>query len=397
MQNLSVPFDRRVWMEARTLRAAGYCVSVICPKDRTSEESYQEIEGVHIFRYPPPKRGTTFVGYLCEFAYSWIRTFWLSLHVCRRIKFDIVQACNPPETLFLIGLFYRLFGKRFIFDQHDLSPETFATRFGRRPLVHRVLLLLEKWTYQTADVVITTSRSISQIALRRGGLDEQDVFLVLSAPDPQEIKPVSPDTSIRGEYRYCVAYLGIIGPQDGVDYLVRSAHWIVKEARRSDVRFVAVGDGDALPSVERLATELGISEYFWFPGRISWREGLAHIICAADVCVCPDPKNGLNEYYAMNKILEYMALAKPIVAFDLAETRYLAQEAAIYAEPNDADDFGRAILHLLADPRRRDRMGRVGRNRIESTLGWSFAQQQLLKAYRRALSSALTYEQANES
>jgi glycosyltransferase involved in cell wall biosynthesis len=382
VENLPVPFDRRVWLESRALTLAGWEVSVICPKGGPWTKSYEEIDSVHIYRYdpPPPTKGA--LSYLWEFAYCWIATALLSLRVAWERGFDVVHACNPPDTFFLLGAFYKLFGKRFLFDQHDLSPEVYVSRFNREGFWYHALLGLERLTYATADLVIATNESYRDTAVRRGWLDPDDVVVVRSGPEKGRFVGLPADPALKRGRPYLVAYLGVMAPQDGVDYLLRAADALLARRGARDVSFTLIGSGDSYDDLVALTKQLGLEDVVEFTGRIPDAEVEA-ILSTADVCVGPDPKNPLNDVSTMNKILEYMALGKPIVAFDLRETRYSAGDGALYARPNEVEDLAARVDQLLQDPARRAAMGAYNRERFQRGLAWEFNQVRLIEAYER--------------
>ena len=381
VENLPVPFDRRVWLASTTLRDAGYQISVICPTGDRYPEGYECVDGVHVYRYELPPTGLGFADYVREYTVALVKTLRLSIWALRRHGFDAIHACNPPDLFFLIAWLYKPFRKKFIFDQHDLSPETYRVqRRGREGLVYRVLLLSERLTYATANMVIVTNETIRGIARRRGHVPNDKIFTVRSGPDLKGLKIGGKVPALEHDAKYLVCYAGVMGPQDGVDYGLRAAEWIVHSQGRQDVHFVFVGGGEVLPDLKHLADELGLQDHVSFTGWVAY-DVLMSYVAAADVCMAPDPKNGLNECYTMNKTLEYMAMGKPQVAFDLVEARVSAGEAALYARPNDVEEFGRQVLTLLDDPTRREEMGVIGRERIEQELGWVHSQRKLLDAY----------------
>jgi len=381
VENLSVPFDRRVWNEARSLVQAGHSVSVICPKV-VDRKTYEVNSGVRIYRYPLPLLPTKgALGYLWEYPWAILMTLLYALIIFARDRFDAIHACNPPDLFFMIGWIFRPFGVRFVYDQHDLCPETFTSRFGRSSgFLFRALQLLERWTYRTSDVVIATNESYRKTAIERGGCDPDRVFVVRSAPDVREFRPEPPDESLRAGQSHLVCYLGTMAPQDGVDYLIRSAHHVVHVRGRSDLRFVLIGGGDSIEDLQALVVELDLQGVVSFTGRIPDAE-LRRWLSTADVCVAPDPVNPLNNVSTMNKILEYMAMAKPIVSFGLIETQRSAGEAALYARDNDCGDFGDRLIELLDDEPRRARMGRIGRERLIERLSWQQSAAVLIRAY----------------
>ncbi|MGE5546324.1 MAG: glycosyltransferase family 4 protein [Solirubrobacterales bacterium] len=382
VENLPVPRDRRVWQEAQTLRDAGWTVSVICPATAAYPRGHAVIDGIHIWRHPLPPEAEGALGYAREYLAALFWEFVLAWRVLFARGFDVIHACNPPETLFLVGGFFKLLlGKRFIFDHHDVSPELYVAKFGRKDAFHRLLLLFERLTFRTADVSIATNESFKKIAVERGGMAPEDVFVVRSGPDVRRLKVSAPDPALKRGARHLLAYVGVMNNQDGVEYVLQAMHDIVVRRGRQDVRAVLMGDGPMLPRLKELAGELGITHAVEFTG---WADDdvLMPMLNAADVCVSPDPVNPFNDKCTMNKILEYMALAKPVVLFDLTEGRRSAGEAALYARDNDAGDLADKIVTLLDDPEMRRRMGEIGRARMESELSWEHQAPRLLAAYR---------------
>ena len=382
VENLPCPFDRRVWQEARTLNEAGYLVSIICPKGKGFEKSYEELEGIAIHRHRLPIEASGALGYALEYLWALAAEFSLSLRVLLGRGFDAIHACNPPDTIFLIGGFYKLFGKKFLFDHHDINPELYEAKFGRRDFFHRLLCLLERWTFRTADVAISTNESYRRIAIERGGLTPERVFVVRSGPDLSRLKIVPPDPALRNGRRYLVGYVGVMGHQEGIDLLLQALRRIVHELGRRDVQFSLVGGGTELEAMRTLARDLGVADFVTFTGRVPDAQLLA-MLNTADLCVNPDRANDMNDKSTMNKIMEYMALGKPIVQFDLTEGRVSAAEASDYARPNDVADLADRIVALLDDEPRRRTMGAFGRTRVESTLAWQHEAPRLLAAYER--------------
>ncbi len=384
VQNLPVPFDRRVWQEASELTANGYQVSVICPVGRGCEARYECLDGVHIYRHPLPVEARGAWGYLIEYSTSLFWQLVLALRVLRRHGFDVIQACNPPDDIFLIAALFKLFGrKRFIFDHHDLNPELYEAKFGHRGLFHRLLLLCERLTFALADISIATNESYAKVAILRGRMRPDRVFVVRSGPNLERLRILPPAPRWKQGRRFLVGYVGVIGCQEGIQYLIAAAHHIVHVLKRDDVQFVLAGGGPALEDMKRLAAESGIASHMDFLGRVP-DEVLLEMLNTADVCVNPDEANAMNDQSTMNKIMEYMALGRPIVQFDLTEGRYSAGEASLYAQPNDAIDLAENILTLLEDPELRAAMGRFGRWRIESQLAWGYEAPKLLAAYDAA-------------
>lgn len=386
VENLPVPFDRRVWMEAVTLRRSGYEVSVICPVGKGAERTYEEIQGIHIYRHPLPPERSSPLGYIREYWWAISREFRLARRVWKeRGGFDLIHICNPPDLLFLVALRYKLLrGVRVIFDQHDLNPELYEAKFGRRDLFYQALRLAEKLTFRTADAVIATNESYRDIALGRGGKRPEEVFVVRSGPDLSRFALRPADPAWRGGARFLVGYVGVMGEQEGIDLLLAAVRELVHVRGRTDFRFMLIGGGPAVPEMKRLAAEMGVAEYVEFAGRVPDEELIARL-SSCDVCVNPDPKTPFNDRSTMNKILEYMALGKPIVQFDLLEGRRSAGEASLYAAPNDPADFAARIEALLADPAERARRGEIGYARMRDELEWRHQIPRLQAAYRFAL------------
>ncbi len=386
VENLPCPFDRRVWQEARTLVAAGYAVSIICPKGKGYERGFEEIDGIAIYRHPLPFEAAGASGYALEYLWALLAEFALSLRVLATRGFDVVHACNPPDTIFLIGGFYKLLGKKFLFDHHDINPELYEAKFGRRDFFHRLLCALERWTFRTADVAIATNESYRRIAVERGAMSPERVFVVRSGPDLRRLKIVPPDLALKHGRRFLVGYVGVMGHQEGIDLLLQAVRHIVHARGRQDVHFGLVGGGTELPALQALARELDVADYVTFTGRVPDAELLA-MLNTADVCVNPDRANDMNDKSTMNKVMEYMALGKPIVQFDLTEGRVSAGAASLYARRNDGIDLAEQLLALLDDEPRRLEMGRFGRERVQSQLGWDHEAPRLLAAYERLFQS----------
>jgi glycosyltransferase involved in cell wall biosynthesis len=380
LENLPYPHDVRVHRETKALTA----VSVICPSGE-GQPRRETVNGVQVYRYAPPPPANGLLSYLWEYGYSLAAIFVISVLVFVRGGFDVVHAHNPPDALVFIGAFYKLFGKRFIFDHHDLSPEMYYARFpsGSR-LVHTMLLSLEKLTCRLADHVIATNESYKIIAMERGRVPEARITIVRNGPDLRLLRPVEPNHTLRQKGKTIIGYVGVMGFQDGVDYLLRALHYLVHDLRRTDIYCVLIGGGDAWTASKALARQLGLEEYVRFTGQMS-NDDLLPYLSAADICVDPDPSNPYNDRSTMVKMMEYMALGKPIVAFDLPEHRFTAQQAAVYATPNDERAFALALAQLMDDPLRRVALAAFGRRRIKTQLAWDFSIPNLLAAYRAVL------------
>jgi glycosyltransferase involved in cell wall biosynthesis len=344
---------------------------------------------VHIFRYTPPPEARGVLSYIFEFVYCWIMTALLALRVWREQGLDVLHACNPPETYFLLGCFFKLFGKRFLFDHHDLSPEMYLAKGGRPGgLLHRGLQWMERRTLAAADVVLSPNMSHLQIAVERGGVPPDRVFVVRSGPDFDRLRLLPPEPALKGGAAYLACYLGEMCPQDGVDYLLRAADMLVHQRDRRDIRFVLLGGGPSLDELKALHDTLGLGSHVEFTGRVS-DEDLCRYLSTADLCLDPDPLTEWSDQSTMNKIMEYMAFGKPIVAFRLKENEFSAGEAARFVEPNNIEAFADAIEELLRDAPRRQRMGEVGRRRVETELSWEYSRAPLLAAYERVLRGGL--------
>jgi glycosyltransferase involved in cell wall biosynthesis len=385
VENLSVPLDRRVWQESKALREAGWEVHVICPRGAKQDtEPETIIEGIHIHRYPLRAATGGPLGYLREYGSA----LWHTFRLARRLgRFDVVHGCNPPDLFFLVARAMRGKGTRFVFDQHDLVPELYLSRFDRgKDLLYRAVCWLERQTYRAAHVVIATNESYREVALSRGGKRPEEVFVVRSAPVVERFHQVPPDPSVRRGKPYLLCYLGVMGPQDGVDYALRSLARLRDEHGRTDWRAVFVGGGDTFDAMVALSHELGLQDTVEFTGRIP-DEDLMRYLSTADVCLSPDPLNPLNDVSTMNKVMEYMAMARPIVSFELREARVSAGEAALYAPANDESEFAKLIARLLDDPDERRRMGEIGRERVAGPLSWEHSKAALLAAYEAAVGS----------
>lgn len=377
IENMSFTYDTRVQKIARTLERAGHHVTVICPR-YPGDPSKASHGGITVSFYPVPRLPGGAVGHALEYAYSFAAVFLLSCATFVKTRFDAIHICNPPDIFFPVGGLYRLLGRRFVFDQHDLCPELSQIRYGGRRWLYRIALLLERLTYRAANHVLVTSESGRQCAITRGGVPAEHLTLVLNGPDLSRLPEVIADRSVRDVVE--VGYVGDMNPQDGIDNLLRAAAHIRWTQQRSDVHFVLVGDGSASPALHDLATRLQLGESVEFVGRLAPREAMQRL-AACDLCVIPDPKNPFTDSCVMVKSLEYMALGKPIVAFELKETRAICGEAALYAPESDIEGLACHILHLADDPALRRRLGEIGRHKIESELAWAYCERALLRAY----------------
>lgn len=392
VQNLPVPLDRRVRLECLALIEAGYRVTVICPKG-TGDPKYHEVEGIRIHKYKSYPPTTRKIGFVAEYLYSFALTLWLALKVWRRDRFDVLQVCNPPDIFWPLGMLFHALGDcAFVFDQHDLCPELYDSRFPDGPRsLYRAIRLTERLTYRVADHVIATNESYRAKALTRGAKREDQVTVVRTGPDPDRLKKQAPVPELRRGRRHLAAYLGVMGPQDGVDIVLRAADKVVHDLGREDISFLLIGTGDCFEELIDLRAELDLEKHVEFTGRIP-DAALFPALSTADIGLSPDPKNPLNDLSTMNKTMEYMAFGMPVVAFDLKETRVSAGEAGVYVVPNDIGRYARAIIDILDDEPRRVRMGALARARVEDVLAWRHQQQHYVRLYDNLVGRVATHD-----
>lgn len=383
VENLSFPWDRRMRHLATALRQDGYEVRVICPKGETQDRlSFEVVAGVHVYRYPLLLQASRPLGFLVEYPWAFLCTAVLSLVIWVRHGFDVIHSANPPDIFFLLAWPFKLMGKRFVFDEHDVSPELYEAKFKRRDLPYHALIAMQKGSYATADLVISTNQSYAEIARQRGNVPDTRSAIVRNGVDLNYFRMAESRPELKGRFRYMAAYLGVMGKQDGVDRVIRAAHHIVHTLNRRDLGFSLIGKGECWSDLRKLAAELGVEEFIHFPGRIS-DSLLIDYLSTADVCLAPDPPDRMNQLSTMTKILEYMACQRPIVSFDLLETRRSAGDAAIYVAEDDPRAFGQAVHELLDDAPQRERMGRIGFERTVQLIGWNRSREALLEAYSR--------------
>jgi glycosyltransferase involved in cell wall biosynthesis len=383
LENYPAPFDRRVWQESRALTEAGYRVSIISPKALGLNASYEKIDGIEIYRHRTWEAKRP-LGYLVEYVWALLCEFILALKIYSRTNFRVIHACNPPDNSFLIGMLFKLLGVRFVFDHHDLCPELFEDKFHKRGFLYRLVCFFEYLTFRTADVSIATNESYREIAISRGKMLPERVFVVRSCLDLSKIRRRSARPELKNGKVHLVVYLGVMGPQDGVDLLLDSISSIVHDDQRRDTHFVLIGSGTETPRLKLLASEKGLDPFLKFTGRIPDEE-LEEYLATADVAVAPDPANSLNDKSTMNKILHYMSYGLPIVQYDLTEGRRSAEDSALYARNDDPKKFAEQITRLLNDEPLRKQLGSLGRRRIEEHLNWNIEKKELLRAYECAL------------
>jgi glycosyltransferase involved in cell wall biosynthesis len=393
VENLPVPFDRRVWQEARSLTNAGWDVSVICPASDRYPKPRETIEGIDIYRHRLPLEAEGKYAFLLEYAAALFHETRLLFSVWRNKGFDVIQACNPPDLIFLVAAPYKLFGKRFVFDHHDVCPELYEAKFGRRGFFHGLLRLAEWLTYKTADVVIATNETYRSIAIERGGKRPEDVASVYSVPDRSRIRRVAPSAELRGDASVVLGYLGIIAHQDGVDHLVRAVHHLVADYGYGDVRAVVVGDGPALQSVKDLATDLGVTENVVFTGYLQGHD-LLQAISSFDIGIIPDPVNPYNDKISMNKVFEYSALGIPSVVYDLSETKRLLGDAATYASEATPEGLARACLPLIENEALRREKGAAALALADSSFSWEQEAKKFIEAYERFVPGRIEVQHA---
>ena len=379
IENLPAPFDRRVWQEATTLRQAGAEVTIICPKMKGFTEPRETIEGIEIYRHPLPMEGHGALGYAMEYLTALHWELRLSRRIYRQKPFDVIQGCNPPDLIYLVANRFKRRGVKFVFDHHDINPELYIAKFGKKGWGYRLMVWLERQTFRSACRSIATNQSYREIAIRRGGMKPEHVHVVRSGPSLQRLQLRDPDASCKKGRRFLIGYIGVIGVQEGLDLLLESAEHLL--SKRQDVQFAILGGGTALAQVQSLAEEKGLGDHVDFYGRVSDDEML-RVLNSCDVCVNPDRPTEMNDLSTMNKIMEYMALKKPIVQYDLKEGRASALDASLYAANTDTKDFAEKISQLLDDESMRNRMGEFGYRRVIDELSWTHERENLLAVYR---------------
>jgi glycosyltransferase involved in cell wall biosynthesis len=382
VENLPVPFDSRVWKEALSLHTSGYQVTVLCPKGKGYMKGHEVLEGIHVYRHPMPREGNTPFGYVWEYGCALLWEFLFAWWIFLRHGFHVLQGCNPPDNIFMVALPFKLFGVKYIFDHHDANPELYMSKYGRMDALYKIQVWLERMTYRVSDVVMVTNNSYGDLAVTRGGHDPKDVFTVRNGPDLKIFKAVPPNGALKYGKPYLVGYVGTMSIQEGLDILLHVASHIKNMGRR-DVHFTCIGGGPGLAGLRKMVQDMDLGDTVNFTGRIPDKELLA-ILSTADVCVNPDKPCEMNDISTMIKIMEYMALGKPIVQFDLKEGRYSAQDSSLYADnENQVPDFAAKILSLLENPEQRSRMGAFGQKRVAEELSWDYSVQHLLAAYQR--------------
>ena len=384
VENLPLPFDRRVWQEARTLKAAGAAVSIICPVGKGHEERHEVLEGIDIYRHPLPIEASGAMGFLLEYGAA---LFWetaLAWKIFFKRRFHVIQGCNPPDLIFLVAAPFKLLGVKYIFDHHDINPELYEAKFGHRGFFWWLMVIFEKLTFAFANVSIATNESYKAIAIERGGMAADKVHVVRSGPDLSRLKRVPPVESWKNGRAHMVGYVGVMGEQEGIDLLIDAVDYLVREKKREDIQFVLVGGGPALDDLKAMTAKKGMADFITFTGRAPDQD-LFEVLSTMDIGVNPDRVNAMNDKSTMNKIMEYMSLGKAMVQFDVTEGKFSARDASLYAKPNDAHDMAEKIIELIDDPDRRAAMGAYGRERVVQELNWQHQIDPLLAAYKQAL------------
>ncbi|MCX6218957.1 glycosyltransferase family 4 protein [Spirosoma sp.] len=387
VENLPVPFDRRVWQEATTLHEAGAEVSIICPRMKGYTTPFEQIDGIDIYRHPLPVEAKGALGYLVEYGTSIFWWYWYAFKIFAKKKFQVIHGCNPPDLIFTVALPFKLFGVKYVFDHHDINPEFYLAKFGKKDFFYQLMLLFERLTFMTANVSIATNESYKEIAVRRGKMQPENVTVVRSGPKLDRLKLGPGNVRYKNGRKYLLGYLGTISESEGIDLLLMAMQRLI--AKRQDVQLAIIGGGTGQAEMKELSEKLGLANYVDFYGRVS-DELMVDVLNTADVCVNPDKPSEMNNLSTMNKIMEYMALKKPIVQFDLKEGRFSAQKASLYARPNDLDDFAEKIMYLLDHQDTRTNMGEFGYNRVVTELSWSHERGKLLGLYNQVLASFST-------
>ena len=378
VENLPVPFDRRVWQEANSLKDNGASVSIICPKMKNYSASYEVLNNIEIYRHPLPLEAKGAIGYFLEYSTALFWEFFLSWKIFFKQRFHVIHGCNPPDLIFLVALCFKIFGVKYVFDHHDINPELYYAKFNRKGFFYKMMVLCERLTFATADYSIATNESYKEIAIKRGKMPEHRVRVVRSGPKLDRLRLLPPDNSYLKGRKYLIGYVGVIGEQEGIDLLLESARHIV--SIRQDIQFAIIGGGTSLASLQELSRQMGLSDYVDFYGRVP-DDVLIAILNTANICVNPDKPTEMNNLSTMNKIMEYMALKKPIVQYDLKEGRFSAQEASLYALNGDTSDFAMKIIQLIDDPETRIKMGEFGYRRVLNELSWEYEQEKLINLY----------------
>jgi len=384
IENLPAPFDRRVWQEATALKEHGAEVSIVCPKMKGYTQSFEEIDGIKIYRHPLPPEARGPIGYLIEYSAAMFWEFLLAARIFLKHPFQVIHGCNPPDLIFVVALPFKLFGVKYVFDHHDINPELYVAKFNRKDWLYKAMLLLEKLTFKVANYSIATNHSYREIAIHRGRMNPTKVKVVRSGPSLERLRITEGNSCHKKGKKFLVGYVGVIGEQEGLDLLLESVAYIKNQ--RDDTHFAIVGSGTDLAKIQDLCSKMGLTKDITFYGRVS-DEILLEVLNTCNLCVNPDKPTAMNNLSTMNKIMEYMALRKPIVQFDLKEGRASALEASLYAENNNTKDFANKITYLLDHPDKAREMAEYGYQRVKNELSWEFESKKLIAFYQRILMS----------
>ena len=380
VENQPLPSDVRVWSEIQAVKELGYDVTAISPVNERAKKKYEIIDGVEIFRHPMPVEAKTKAGFLFEYVNALFWELFLSVRIFLKKRFHIIHGANPPDHIFIVALFFKLFGTQYIFDHHDITPENYLAKFGKNTFVYKILLIMEMLTFKTADIVISTNESYKKIAINRGKKNRNKVFVVRNGPDMSKVIFMSPNERLKKGFDYLVAYLGVIGNQEGIDILLKTIHHIVYDKDIKNIGFMIIGTGPDWNNMVRLSKEMKIDKYVTFTGFIPYKN-LYEILATADVCVNPEFRNEFTDKSTMIKIMDYMVFGKPIIQFETTEGKVTAGNAALYLDKNDEVEFAEAIINLLNDPEKRKEMGKIATKRIKEKLNWDIQKVNLKKAY----------------
>ena len=379
VENLPVPYDRRVWQEALALKAAGFEVSVISPASIRYPKLSEVLEGIQVYRYPMLVEGKGYLGLFAEYIWSFICIFTLSAYVDTRIGFDAIMIANPPDIFFPIVWIYRLLGRKTVFDHHDLVPELFATKFHvKRSIVLSFFYFAERMMFKSVHKVISTNESYKAVAMRRGRRASEDVVVVRNAPDPARFCIRAPEAPLRKGARFLVAFLGEIGQQDGVDVLIRAIKTIKGALGPDAIHCVLMGAGPHFEHIVAYARAEGVAEHITFTGRAD-NEMISRVLSTADIAVDPCPGSSHSDLSTATKIMEYMFFSLPIVAFDLLETHRSGADAVCYARVDDEAHFAQRIIELLRDEAGRRALGSAARMRLDTALSWRESSRNLVE------------------
>ena len=382
VENLPVPFDRRVWQEATTLKEQGADISIICPQMKGYITPYEVIDGIEIYRHPLPLEARGALGYLLEYGAAIYWEVRLAFRIYRKKPFQIIHGCNPPDLIYITALLFKSKGVKYVFDHHDINPELYIAKYNKKDFFYKLMCFFERQTFKHAVASIATNESYKKIAIERGSMKPENVQVVRSGPKLDRLKIQVPKPEYKKGRKYLIGYLGVIGEQEGIDLLLESIKYIC--SLRQDIQLAIVGGGSDLELLKKLSIDMGLSEFVDFYGRVS-DQLLIDIMNTADVCVNPDKPTEMNDLSTMNKIMEYMALKKPIVQYDLKEGRFSAQEASLYAKNTDTKDFAEKIIFLLDNESTRTEMGESGYKRVLNELSWEYESKKLISLYERIL------------